>query len=234
MKVMNWVGVEESTPFEKLPAGGYVIRIVDVEDVADREYLNVVYDVAEGEYAGFYSDDFGQKNPWSHRFVRSYKGNCEGMFKQFLSRLEDSNPQWTVAAWTQTCDPMNLIGLTLGAVFQFEEYTNEQGDDKERLNLVGVYSVGDIRAGNFKVPERKDNRTHAAPKPKVGGGVRVGVADTMPAGASTRTVMEMPPTPQPPVQPVQTVAPAPYPAYPPQPVAYPATRPVPYDPTIPF
>ena len=212
MKVMNWVGVEESTPFEKLPAGGYVIRIVDIEDVTDREYLNVVYDVAEGQYAGFYGDEFGQKNPWAHRFVRSYKENCEGMFKQFL----------------------NLIGLTLGAVFQFEEYTNEQGDDKERLNLVGVYSVDDIRAGNFKVPERKDNRTHATPKPKVGGGVRVGVADTMPAGASARTVMEMPPTPQPPVQPVQTVAPAPYPAYPPQPVSYPTTRPVPYDPNIPF
>ena len=44
----------------------------------------------------------------------------------------------------------------------------------------------------------------------------------------------MPPTPQPPVQPVQTVAPAPYPAYPPQLAPYPTTRPVPYDPNIPF
>ena len=74
MKVMNWVGVEESTPFEKLPAGGYVIRIVDIEDVTDREYLNVVYDVAEGQYAGFYNDDFGQKN--RYRLFLSYRKRC--------------------------------------------------------------------------------------------------------------------------------------------------------------
>ena len=46
------------------PAGGYVVRITNVEDVAGREYLNVVYDICEGDYAGFYSDDFGRRNDW--------------------------------------------------------------------------------------------------------------------------------------------------------------------------
>lgn len=238
MKIMNWTGVEESQPFEKPPAGGYVIRIMDIEDVADREFLNVVYDIAEGQYAGFYSDEFGQKNPWAHRFVRSYKASAEGMFKQFLSRLEDSNPEWTVARWTQTCDPMGLIGLTLGVVFQFEDYTNDQGDDKERVNLCGVYSVDDIRAGKYKVPDRKDSRTHVpgvaqpAPVAAVPAPVAAPAAPQMPVASPTAPAPA--PMPQPPVQPVQQVAPQPYAAYPGQVSVYPAAPGVPYDPNIPF
>ena len=246
MKIMNWTGVEESQPFEKPPAGGYVIRIMDVEDVEDREFLNIVYDIIEGQYTGFYSDEFGQKNPWAHRFVRSYKSTAEGMFKQFLSRLEDSNPEWTVARWTQTCDPAGLIGLTLGVVFQFEDYTNDQGDDKERLNLCGVYSVDDIRAGKFKVPDRKDSRVQVAaagpaaapapvaamPVPAAPAAPIVPMAPRVPVSAPTGPVAAS--MPQPPVQPVQAVAPQPYAAYPGQVSVYPGTPGVPYDPNIPF
>lgn len=159
MKVLNWESVEESTPFEKLPAGGYVIKIVDVEDMADKEYLNVVYDIKEGEYSGFYSDDFGRLNPWAHRFVRSYKDSAAGMFKQFLARLEDSNRDFSISSWQRKSDERDLIGLELGIVLQNEQYTNNQGEDKERLNVVGVYAAQDIRNGDYKLPEPKDKRT---------------------------------------------------------------------------
>jgi hypothetical protein len=169
MKIMNWVGVEEQAPFEKLPAGGYVVRITDVEDVAEREYLNVVYDVAEGDYAGFYSDDFSLNNPWKHRFVRSYKDSCESMFKAFLARLEESNRGFSVAKWQVHCDVRELVGLELGVVVQSELYTTDKGDDRERLNVCGVYASQDIRNGDFRVPEVKDSR-------KAAGAVRVGSA----------------------------------------------------------
>ena len=159
MKVLNWESVEESTPFSKLPAGGYVIKIVDVEDMADKEYLNVIYDIKEGEFSGFYSDDFGKQNPWAHRFVRSYKDSAAGMFKQFLARLEDSNRDFNIAAWQRRSDERDLIGLELGIVLQNEQYTNNQGEDKERLNVVGVYAAQDIRNGDYKLPEPKDKRT---------------------------------------------------------------------------
>lgn len=87
MKALNWESVEESAPWSKLPAGGYVVEIVAVEDVAAREYLNVVFDIAEGEFKDYYDDEFGRNNPWAHRFVRSYKRSAEGMFKNFLQRL---------------------------------------------------------------------------------------------------------------------------------------------------
>ena len=158
MKIMNWESVEESTPFEKPPVGGYVVRITDVEDVSSREYLNVVYDIAEGPYSGFYSDDFGKNNPWAHRFVRSYKETAKGMFKAFLKRLEESNPRFDVARWQSRCDERELVGLELGIVLQYEDYTNDKGEDKERLQVVGVYASQDIRNGDYKLPERKDSR----------------------------------------------------------------------------
>ena len=52
MKIKNWEIIEESTPGEKLPAGGYVATIVNVEDVPSKEYLWIVYDIKEGEHAG--------------------------------------------------------------------------------------------------------------------------------------------------------------------------------------
>lgn len=171
MKVLNWESVEESTPFSKLPAGGYVIKIVDVEDMADREYLNIVFDIKEGEFSGFYSDDFGKMNPWAHRFVRSYKDSAAGMFKQFLSRLEDSNRDFNISTWQRRSDERDLIGLELGIVLQNEQYTNNQGEDKERLNVVGVYAAQDIRNGDYKLPEPKDKRT------QVGAGTTTAAAD---------------------------------------------------------
>ena len=158
MRVMNWTDVEESTPFEKLPAGAYVVTITDVEDVAEKEYLNIVFDVREGEYAGFYSDDFGRNNPWAHRFVRSYKETAEGMFKAFLTRLEESNRGFSVAAWQRTCDPRAFIGLEVGIVLQIELWTNDKGEDKSRMECVGVYAAQDIRNGDYKLPPVKDSR----------------------------------------------------------------------------
>ena len=158
MKKIDWIPVEESAPFEKLPPGGYVVRIVDVEDVANREYLNIVYDIAEGEHAGFYSDNFGKLNPWAHRFVRSYKETAQGMFKQFLSRLEDSNKGFSIKKWQDKSDETELIGLEVGIVLQIEHYTNDKGEDKERLDMVGIYAAQDIRNGDFKLPAPKDSR----------------------------------------------------------------------------
>lgn len=161
MKKQNWEEVEESASFPKLPAGGYVIRIVNVEDVPSREYINLVYDIAEGPHAGFYSDEFGRENPWKHRFVRSYKDTAQRMFKAFLARLEETNKGFSVREWQNSSDEQAFVGLLLGVVLQYEDYTNESGDDKERLNVVGVYSAEAIREGKYKLPERKDTRTGA-------------------------------------------------------------------------
>jgi len=154
MKIKNWEIIEESTPGEKLPAGGYVATIVNVEDVPSKEYLWIVYDIKEGEHAGHYSDDFGKNNAWAHRFTRSYKDSAEGMFKAFVNRVEESNRGFK---WDGR-DERQFVGKELGVVLQKRMYTNEKGDDKEALEVRSVYASQDIRNGDFKVPDPRDVR----------------------------------------------------------------------------
>lgn len=162
MKIKNWELIEESTPGEKLPAGGYVAVIVDVEDVPSKEYLWIVYDIKEGEHAGHYSDDFGKRNAWAHRFTRSYKDSAEGMFKAFLNRLEESNRgRFDAKAWQARSDEREFVGLEVGIVLQTRFYTNEKGEDKEALEVRGVYASQDVRNGDFKLPEPNDAREKA-------------------------------------------------------------------------
>lgn len=154
MKQKNWNEIEETEFADKLPEGGYVLRITAVEDVPEKEYLWIVYDIAEGDYTGHYSDGWGKENPWAHRFVRSYKDSAEGMFKAFINRVEESNKGFK---WDNV-DEGQFVGKEIGAVFQKELYTNDKGEDKERLNMFRVYASQDIRNGDFKVPEPKDER----------------------------------------------------------------------------
>lgn len=156
MKVKNWNLIEESTGGQKLPAGGYVCVITDVEDNPRGEYLRITYDIKEGEYAGHYSDDFAKDHPYIHQFVRSYKDSAEGMFKAFINRVQESNRGFV---WNMQ-DERQFIGKEIGLVMQYEKYTNTKGEDKERLNVERVYATQDIRNGDYKLPDPKDNRTN--------------------------------------------------------------------------
>ena len=162
MRDLGLANVEETTFGEKLPVGGYVVRITDVEDVPDKEYLWIVYDVEEAyidgkltdEYSGHYSDDWGKNNGWAHRFLRSYKESALGMFKAFANRVEESNRGFK---WNQ-CNENELIGKEVGVVLQKRFYTNDKGDDKEVLEVRSVYASQDIRSGDFKIPAPRDDR----------------------------------------------------------------------------
>ena len=153
MKLINWEEVEESKPTTMLEPGGYVCRIVAVEDVPSKEYLWIVYDVAEGERAGVYAG-LPKSDDWKHRFTRSYKDTARGMFKAFVNRVEESNPGFK---WDGS-DERQFVGKIVGLVFQKEQYTNDKGDDKERTVVVGVESADDIRKGGYYMPEPKDRR----------------------------------------------------------------------------
>ena len=160
MKLINWEEVEESKPSTMLEPGGYVCRIVAVEDVPSKEYLWIVYDVIEGERAGVYAG-LPKSDDWKHRFTRSYKDTARGMFKAFVNRVEESNPGFK---WDGS-DERQFVGKIVGLVFQKEQYTNDKGDDKERTVVVGVESADDIRKGGYYMPEPKDRRTKVAAAP---------------------------------------------------------------------
>ena len=164
MKVTNWTEINAATPGgrSKLPAGGYVIKILKVEDVESKEYLRITYDIAEGEYKDHYAEDTGA-NEWRHQFVRSYKDSAATFFAQFLQAITASNADFDLAKWQKVCNPYELEGLILGSIWRDDLYTNDRGEDKERLEFFAAVPADRIRAGAYEVPKPNDRRT--APDP---------------------------------------------------------------------
>lgn len=165
MKVKNWEMIEESVPGgAPLAPGGYIVRIVGVNDTytegnENKCYLDIVYDIAEGEEAGRYADDWGKTHPYAHQCRQWYEGKHEGRFKFFLNCLEVSNKgRFSAADWAKTCDESKLVGLEFGIVLQKKLDTNTKGEDTEFLEDRGVYASQDIRSGDFKLPEPRNVR----------------------------------------------------------------------------
>ena len=141
--------------FKRLPAGGYVIRITEVEDKDDKEYLNITFDIAEGEHKGFYSDEWGKEHKFAHTFVRSYKEKALGMFKGFLKAVDDSNGTTFVEKAEKGFPEQQLVGKGVGILLGYEEYVNDRGEIRERSRVAATRSVDAIRSGDYKIPELK-------------------------------------------------------------------------------
>lgn len=156
-KKTDWTEVSAAGSSSMLPAGGYVAVITDVEDVESRDYLRFTYDIAEGEQKGFFETD---DREYTHQFVRSYKEKATGFMKAFLECVENSNADFKLDGWDN--DENDLKGKLVGIIVQREDYTNNNGEDRARMNVEGFAKVDDIRNNRFKLPEPKDNRDSAA------------------------------------------------------------------------
>ena len=150
-------GYNEATAsgeFERLAAGGYVIKITDVTDKDDLQYLRVVYDIAEGPEKGRYAKEDAE-HIYRHSFIRSYKEKALGMFKAFIQAIDETNGTKLTDQVEKGLNEQLLVGKLLGAVFGYEEYEANDGNVKERLYLKSCMSADRIRKGDFKVPELK-------------------------------------------------------------------------------
>lgn len=149
----NWTEVSAAGSSSMLPAGGYVAVITKVEDVEGGSYLLFTYDIAEGEHKGFFAND---DRVYTHQFKRWYTPKSAGFMKRFLECVEGSNKSFKLAGWKP--DFADLEGLLVGIVVQREDYTNQAGEDRARMNVEDFAKADDIRKGRYKMPEPKDTR----------------------------------------------------------------------------
>lgn len=155
MKNTNWKEVNESGG--QPTKGGYICKIIAIDDDEDREFLKIYLDIAQGEFAGHYQDLYDRYGFYGLTAIRSYKETAKGLFKKFLSALEKSNQGFVADAFNN--DPQTLLNLQIGAVLQLRRYTKpSNGLDGTQLRVADVCAVGDIYAGNFKVPDDIDER----------------------------------------------------------------------------
>ena len=167
MKALNGYNdaVESTGDFPKLPAGGYVCKIIKVEDVESKEYLKITFDIYEGEYRGWYRDqrerleESGFDAGYVGTTIRSYKESALGFFKAFISAVDASNGTQFGPSVEYGLDEQKLVGCLVGFLIGYEEYERTKGKHAgeigEREKVVSVKAADKIRSGAFKVPELK-------------------------------------------------------------------------------
>lgn len=142
----------------RLPVGGYICRIERVQDVMEKEYLRIDFDIFDGDHKGRYADLFEKKAFWGGNFIRSYNDNSLPFFKAFLTAIENSNKGFE---WKN--NEMDLVGKMIGLVIGYEEYNKKDGTVGERTYVAQVRSVDSIRKGDFKLPELKKLKQKSSP-----------------------------------------------------------------------
>ena len=152
--ITNIAEVQEAGDSRRLPAGGYVVRYTNVIDDPKKEYLFMEFDIAEGEFEGYFADLEERAGFWAGKCYRSYKEKALPMFKRMCSAVTKSNKRF-IFDGNENSDEKTLIGKFTGMVLVEEEYEGNDGSVKTRLYVVREMSVDDIRAGKYKVPELK-------------------------------------------------------------------------------
>ena len=152
MKNLGLSNVAES--MGSIPPGGYICKILDVEDVPQKEYLKIKVDIAQGQYKGHYKNLEEQFSFWGLTWFMSYKDSALGLFKAGISALRASNEgfQW---ADDEENDERKMIGCLVGGILGEEEYLGNDGSLKCNVKFKRAASVQDIIDGNYKVPEKK-------------------------------------------------------------------------------
>lgn len=155
MKKVDTTNIQEAGERTTLPAGAYVCVIKNVEDVPEKEYLKITYDIASGEYAGYY-DTIRANHPewaWVGAYVKSYKTAALPMFKRFCSAVSKSNGAFVFDGNQVNADEKTLIGKKLGIVLREEEYYSNSGDKRTRLIVHSECPIE--RLATQKVPDPK-------------------------------------------------------------------------------
>lgn len=154
MKKVNLTDVQEATDFTRLPAGGYICKYTKVEDVEAKEYLYMEFDIAKGEFEGYYQSLFDSAGFWGGRCYRSYKEKALPMFKRMCSAVSNSNNGFVFDGDTNA-DEQTLVGKLIGLVLCEEEYVGNDGNIKTRLYVDKECSVDDIVNNKFKIKDLK-------------------------------------------------------------------------------
>lgn len=156
-KINDFDKIKESgNGFNRIPAGGYIARILDVLDVPEKQYLKISFDIADGEYKNFFANVYknddrdNKKWPAGGSFIRSYKDRALPMFKAFVTSVEKSN-----SGFKFDFDETKMQGKLVGLVLADEEYLSNTGKVRTRTYMSATRSVDSIKSGDFTVPNLK-------------------------------------------------------------------------------
>lgn len=164
----------EATSFSELPKlqpGGYVVKIlnVKVESTDWGSRLAIQFDIAEGEFKGFFdklykaTPDEWENKKWKGSMRLSIPHNTGdetkfkkslGYFKSQIQAFENSNANLHIDC-ERDWDENVLKGKLVGALFNEKEW-EMNGNTGWFTQCKRFVPVNDIRSGNFTIPKREE------------------------------------------------------------------------------
>lgn len=155
-KIENWEeiknGIDEVVTFENLEAGQYPCKILEVQDVEDKEYLMIKFDIVKGDFAGIFKkqeEQFG-KFPSQGIMYWSYKASAQKFYASKITAVEKSNDGYKYKLFEE----QKLVGKYFVANFGEEEYL-DGNELKVSLKVQEVRSAIAYKEGKIKTPKRK-------------------------------------------------------------------------------
>lgn len=168
---------------ERLPVGGYVLKILDVkyQENSWGDVILLSFDIAEGEHKDFFAQNYRAQTQEDKKWKGTYRlrvpkddGSEQDnwtmrRFKTIISNFEESN-----SGYHWNWDEQTLKGKMIGALFNNKEY-DFNGSHGFFTNCHSLVTVEKIRSGKFEIPadtllkEKKDNGYPAGSTP-VGNG----------------------------------------------------------------
>ena len=155
---------KQQLDFDVLPAGGYIAKIIDVDDRtwaghSEPAHL-ILMDIAEGEHMALYqkNNQGADKDRWlSYWFAEPLKGSPEWLLSKvggIQTSLMESNDKVNLS------DPHSWKGKLVGVVVGDEEAESKTGTVYIRPYVSYICSTGRIRKGEnqpggYKIPKLK-------------------------------------------------------------------------------
>lgn len=159
----NYAETKSYSTSEKLPAGGYVAKVLKVKYDAGKDgksdRLTLSIDIAEGDYQDFFKNQFenntSEDKKWKGNFTiycptddGSERDNwTKRKFKTIIEHFEQSN-----AGYTWDWDESKLTGKYIGLIYG-EINTVIEGNQISYVGYRNTATVDAIRAGKFNIPE---------------------------------------------------------------------------------
>lgn len=152
MSLPTFTRRERKARKEQLPKGAYVVKIMNAKEdtVFNRQCISILFDIAEGEYAGFYQKQYteAKKNgedavwPYDARLNVTIPSDTSEQwiwdrYNEFFTAVEDSNDNYTFSS-----DLTKLKGKIFGGKFR-----NRHKNGYDNTQLQWTCSANDVRSG---------------------------------------------------------------------------------------
>lgn len=143
--------------FETLPAGAYIAEIKSARADTTRtgkECIILAFDIAEGEYKGFYQRQFDgdtrADKKWRGTYMQVTEGASIPFYKGMVTSIEASNKGYK---WD--FDVSTLKGKQMGVLMGREQYVGADGTLKWAVKCMAIRTTKAVKDGTAKAPEDK-------------------------------------------------------------------------------